>query len=104
MMALWRIYAVANPSDARWQGRKIWKEVIVRAPSAAMARLIACDLEKLTGSRANNTPNVCDWSGFTDEKLYWVHRLNPEHEASFGEKGDSDQVITAALLDDYQPS
>ena len=40
-MPLWRIHPVVHPSDSRWQGRPIWAEVIVRAETAAMARVIA---------------------------------------------------------------
>lgn len=99
-MALWRIYAVADPSDGRWQGRKIWKEVIVRAPSAAMARLIASKLEASAESHGTGAHNAADWSGFTDEKLYWVQRLDAEHEATLETGGNSDEVISATVLKD----
>jgi hypothetical protein len=75
-MYLWRIYPIAIPSDGRWQGRKIWSEVVVRAPTAAIARLKACQLEG-KGSRLTRIASC----GFEDEKLYWVQRLNEEDTA-----------------------
>ena len=100
-MPVWRIHAVAGPDDPRWQGRKIWKDVVVRAPTAAAARLLASDLDRPAETRISDARNVRDWSGFNDEKLYWVQRLNSEHAARFGLAGDSDQVITAILLNDH---
>lgn len=97
-MALWRIQAIANPDDGRWQGRKIWKEVIVRAPTAALARLRASDLDTPAGSRPEDASKITERSGFNDEKLYWVQRLDREDEARLGAEAESDAVIAATLL------
>jgi putative transposase len=43
---LWRLVPAANPRDPRWQGRTIRAETIVRAPSAAMARVVASRLDR----------------------------------------------------------
>lgn len=94
-MPVWRIHAVAAPNDPRWQGRKIWKDVVVRAPTAAVARLLAADLDRPAETRISHARNLRDWSGFDDEKLYWVQRLSLEHALRFGLIGDSDQVIAA---------
>ena len=44
-MRVWRIVPVTPASDPRWQDHRIWREVLVRAESAAMARLLASELE-----------------------------------------------------------
>lgn len=75
-MPLWYIHPVAHPGDERWQGRKIWKEVLVRAPSAAMARLFACELDRPAQRRRKGNETLCFRSGLEDAKLYWVERLD----------------------------
>ena len=45
IMALWEIRAITPPEDPRWLGRRPWRSVVVRAPSSAMARVVAGTLE-----------------------------------------------------------
>jgi hypothetical protein len=77
-MALWTLTPVASVEDDRWQGRTIWTEVIVEAPTAAFARQFAAEWElaEQQGRVGNETPSPM--SGFLDEKLYWVRRLSAD--------------------------
>lgn len=73
-MPFWSIRPIAGPDDPRWLDHRVWAEVVVRAESAAQARLSAADeIEADTEGR----------SGFDDEKLYWVRRLNEAEAAPF---------------------
>lgn len=76
-MPLWKISPAASPDDDRWQGRPIWSELIVEAPTAASARVLASEwaLSDQPTHIGNETPSPR--SGFEDEKLYWVRRLRP---------------------------
>lgn len=100
MPPLWRLHAVAHPGDPHWQGRRIWTEVVVRARSAAFARLIASKLEEppVPGVLGNETH--CFRSGFEDEKLYWVRRLSPAEAAPYEKRDKGDAVIMAVPLSD----
>ncbi|WP_119458355.1 hypothetical protein [Rhodospirillaceae bacterium SYSU D60014] len=106
-MILWRIAPVADPRDSRWQDRRIWREVIVRAPSAAMARLIAGRLETNPDRPPVGNESPAFRSGFTDEKLYWVARLSTAEAAAVGEGGAYGIVRAVpadALLETPPPS
>ncbi len=96
-MPFWRIYPVAHRSDARWQGRKIWKEVVVCAPSAAMARVIACELDRPARPHRMGNESHCFRSGFEDAKLYWVRRLD---QSESGNVQKSEGVIRAVMEGD----
>ena len=73
-MALWRLSPIAEIHDAWWQDRRIWREVIVRAGSAAQARLVAAELEANPGEPLSGNESPSFKSGFLDEKLYRVDR------------------------------
>ena len=84
-MHLWKIVPVAPPADPRWQDHRIWREVVVCAESAAMARLLAGEMEREDmerqrgrGESAIGIGNeTLDWrSAFVDEKLYWVTEMD----------------------------
>lgn len=98
-MALWRVIPVAHAGDGRWQDHPIWQEVVVRAPSATMARMIAAQMEArrvieaADGQAGNESPS--DSSALHDEKLYRVEDLSHHPEAGeYGPEG----VISATLL------
>lgn len=93
-MPIWRIYPVARPGDPVWQGRNIWKEVVVRAQSAAMARLIAGELDRPVQRHRKGNESLCFRSGFDDIKLYWVTRL----DRTFRDN-NSEGVIRAVTAD-----
>lgn len=93
---LWRVLPHADPDDGRWQDHPVWAEVVVRAGSAAEARLAAARV--LDRPRAAPAGNGCPShaSGFADEKLYWVHRLGEEEVRAYG-SGEG-PVLAATLL------
>jgi hypothetical protein len=69
---LWLIEPSAAPDDSRWQDRPIWRSVIVAAPSATFARLVAeqwakADIKSQIGNESDSF-----YAGFNDEKLYQV--------------------------------
>ena len=75
-MRLWRITPSAAPDDARWHNSQMWREVVVRAETAAEARAIASRMESdeteltprfTSGTLAQDYP-----SAFYDESLYSV--------------------------------
>jgi hypothetical protein len=67
MTRLWRLEPAARPEDDRWQGREIWRSVLVAAPTAALARAAA---ERWASHGALSNENLK--AGFSDEKLYYV--------------------------------
>lgn len=87
-MAVWQIQPVTHPSDPRWQGGRVWEEVIVRAPTAAFARVIAARLEVDPNARGVGNESLSPESGFTDQKLYWVRRLDGAADHRFGDRDD----------------
>lgn len=95
---LWRIQPVAVLGDSRWQGRRVWAEVIVRAPSAAFARVAAGKLDAPAARRRLGNETHCFRSGFADEKLYWVRRVGPTEAAAYEDVEPADGVIVAVPL------
>ncbi len=79
-MTLWRIVPTARPSDTRWEDHPVYAEVIVRAESASLARLVAGrslyrnDIETQFGEE--HDPIFI--SAFNDEKLYRVSQIGPD--------------------------
>lgn len=98
-MPLWRIVPAADPRDPRWQGRPIWREVIVRAPSAALARLLAARLDSAETVPAGNE-SLGPRSGFSDEKLYWLRRLDDAASAGLGSDNGRDGILRAVPWDE----
>ena len=81
-MALWRLLPTAQEDAAHWQRRLIWREVLVRAKTAAEARLVASELDAARGAVRNGNESLSFRSGFLDEKLYRVDRIGDEEGAS----------------------
>jgi hypothetical protein len=73
-MARWRLTPIAEAHDGRWQNRRIWREVVVQASSAAQARLVAAELEMDPSEPLSGNESPSFRSGFLDEKLYRVDR------------------------------
>lgn len=78
-MGFWMIEPVAARGDPRWLDFPQWAEVAVRAPTAAEARLTAGKMEKRMFADSTPVGNETHpfRSGFEDEKLYRVRRLEP---------------------------
>ena len=92
-MPLWRFTPAAGPRDSRWQDRQIREGLVVRASSAAMARVIA-DREvpsAVRGAVGNETRSYR--GGFADSSLYWVQRLNAEDAKQLGGEQGPDGVV-----------
>ena len=92
-MRLWKIVPVTPPTDPRWQGRRVWSEVLVRAESAAVARLIAGELDREPSIGVGNE-TLDSRSGFDDEKLYWVM----ETDAAAGSQSGDPGIVAATPL------
>lgn len=97
-LQLWLFEPAASPNDSRWQDRPIWRWVVVAAPNAALARLVAerWALPRLPRQIGNESasPRV----GFLDEKLYHVRPVKPGPGWWGTPTSDAEQVIDAALL------
>ncbi|MDE2181982.1 MAG: hypothetical protein KGJ78_03060 [Alphaproteobacteria bacterium] len=66
------------------------------APSAAAARLIACELDRPSQRHRKGNESLCFRSGLEDAKLYWVEQL--ERSPLGGNRGP-DGVVRAVLED-----
>ena len=94
-MSFWKIRPVAEPHDSRWQNHPIWKEVIVQADTAALARLVAARLEHDPDEPPTGNESPTFRSAFQDEKLYWVVELGPEEAAAVSEAVGGNGIIRA---------
>ena len=92
-MHLWRITPTARPSDTRWEDHPIFTEVVVRAESAALARVVAG--KKLFQGNGKTQHDSIFISAFADEKLYGVSRLISD--ARFLEDGVREVVHSEIL-------
>lgn len=73
-MPVWKLVPSTHETDPRWQDRPIYAEVIVRAPTAGLARRQAARFElgvdpDDTGRAVGNGSEPLG-SGLEDEKLY----------------------------------
>jgi hypothetical protein len=97
---LWLIEPVADPDDQMWQDRPIWAEVVVAAPSPALARL-AAERKALSpewipvGNESESRR-----SGLNDEQLYHVRPLPPERRASLPASVRDGEVLLMRKLRD----
>ena len=92
-MPLWRFIPVAGEDDSHWQDRRIWEGVVVRAPSAAMARVFAEEAEeqRVRGNVGNETKSYR--GGFGDPNLYWVERLSADTAESYDSARGADGIV-----------
>jgi hypothetical protein len=65
--------AVTPPTDAAWMGQAKWRNVVVRASSAAHARMVAAALEPRA---AVGNESLAQRDCFENEKLYWVRQIH----------------------------
>jgi hypothetical protein len=77
-MPLWSIEPTAVAEDSRWLDYPIWADVLVRAPTAAQARLVAAAMEAgaIEGPATVGNESPTFRSGFDDEKLYRVRQVH----------------------------
>jgi len=85
-MPLFRFTPATHRHDPRWQGRALFDEVVVRAPSSGEARRLAATLEAPGDERAmahavgnGSEPRT---GALDDEKLYRMEPIS-EDEAAF---------------------
>lgn len=97
-MLVWRIHPAADPGDSRWQDRRIWAEIIVRADSPALALRAAAKFDRPPGSPQQGNESLSLESGFDDEKLYWVQALGPAETARYADAPDRGGIIAAHPL------
>jgi hypothetical protein len=103
-MPLWRFIPIAGPRDSRWQDRQIREGLVVRAPSATMARLIA-DREvpsSVRGAVGNETRSFR--GGFADAALYWVQRVSPDEAKELGGDSGPDGVVQKGSVQETELS
>lgn len=93
-LAVWRITPVAHPSDGAWQGRMIWKELLIVAPTAGAAMLEADrhSARARGASPARSQDRQQARSGFGDQKLYRVDRTG------LPVTGPAGAVVSEAML------
>jgi hypothetical protein len=74
---VWRLTPVARADDPRWQGRRIWSELVIVAGNVGEAVLLAARHdEQASGYRVSDSQDGQQLrSGFEDELLYRADRL-----------------------------
>ena len=79
-MGLWRITPAAPLDDPRWLGGPVWREIVVRAGTAAEARVVAAGMEAAEqdfrpGESSAGGTAMGYQSALYDEALYHVAEL-----------------------------
>ena len=73
-MPVWKIIPVAREDEEAWLDYGHWTEVLVRAPTAARARVVAA-AELHDRSRPIGNESAAGQAGLEDPKLYHVVRV-----------------------------
>lgn len=93
-MPLWRISPAPRDLESARLDYGQWSEVIVRAGTAAEARILASrelgDRSKVIGNET-----AAGYSGLEDEKLYHVVRLGKEAEKAYKSDKRCEGVLRA---------
>ncbi|MGH6946415.1 MAG: hypothetical protein ACREDZ_03730 [Kiloniellales bacterium] len=97
-MPIWKIEPSAEPDDSRWLDHAIWREVIVRAPTASLARLEAGKLERDPNAAPAGNELPSFHSAFADETLYRVHRIEPLAASDSIENSGESAILRAEPL------
>lgn len=99
-MPIWEIKCSARPDDPRWLGQPIWSEVVVRAATAAQARLAAerMQREETDVPRSVGNESLGFHSAFEDEKMYVVRPIPHEAAADWQEDGPEEVLLAARLF------
>lgn len=97
MPTTWLIEPAAAPGDPCWQGRPIW-QLVVRARSAAFARLAAEAWAKRAVA-ARDVASLQDRNaGFENPKLYRVSGLEPGVGLSAAEFAGAPVIVLAGPM------
>lgn len=93
-MPLWKLVPTTHPADPRWLNRPIYKEVLIRAPTAGVALRLAARFE--LGLDDTSVPHHAVGNGterlgssLEDGKLYRLLSMEP---------GDTEDTATAHPL------
>jgi hypothetical protein len=100
-VTLWKLEPKARPDDPRWQDYPIWRQVIVRASTAAEARALAAELE-VTPEGTSGNESISHGSRLADEKMYSCVQIDPEDVGSPPE-GEAGVLSSNRLLDGRKP-
>ncbi len=97
-MRLWRIVPSAPPDDPRWLHSPVWREIVVRADTAAEARAIAsrmeADQQDYSPDRDSAGAQAMDYpSALYDEALYQVIEVPAGATAQFSPEGPREILI-----------
>jgi hypothetical protein len=95
-MPLWKFEPAADARDDLWQGRTIWREVIVEAPSAAFAREYAAEWELSDRAPQIANESLSRRSAFHDHHAYHVRQLADAEAAALAATADSGSPIRRA--------
>jgi hypothetical protein len=93
-MPLWRIFPVPRDLESAQLGYGRWSEVIVRAETAAQARLLAA-AELDDRSRVTGNESAAGYAGLEDEKLYHAARLGDDIEKAYASDRRREGVLRA---------
>lgn len=96
-MALWELTPVARSDDPNWQGRRQYARVLVRAATAAEARVVASSLDTPDTSPEAGDQHPRLKSGLSDEKLYAATPVDAD--ATDADADGADAVISAEPRD-----
>jgi len=81
---LWRLVPAARPDDPTWLDLDIWQEVVVRADTAAEARVEAGRMSYDPDDPLGSLEKADREAGFMSEKLYHVLPLPEDEAKAFG--------------------
>jgi len=98
-MQLWKIEPVARADDPRWLNHPRFAHVVVRAETAAEARLLAASGENSGAPAAVGNETHGDVAGLSDEKLYRVAPLPAEERGALTPDGGA-AVLSRRRADD----
>jgi hypothetical protein len=74
-LPIWRIFPVARDNEDAWLDYGRWTEVLVRAATAARARVVAAaELQDRSGPIGNES--AAGYAALEDPKLYHVVRVD----------------------------
>ena len=95
---LWTIRPVAGPDDPRWQGRTIWREIVVSAADPGEAAYIAERAADDPAAPAIGNESESRRHGFADEKLYAIRRIPPDEAGAYASYTNKTGMVMAVPL------
>jgi|GEM_PF-5722988 len=100
MDRIWVVEPTATLDDSRWQGRRVWRHIVVRAENAGLAILTA---EKFAlehsghdGHPGNETPSPV--AGPADAKLYKIGEINEEKLTDYSGRQPAKEAARTGVI------